>query len=172
MLGTAVLVIGCDRSTQPATRLSPQAVTPAPARGPASFVTISDSTPSVDAVVVIAGNVVSPGGVGAFRARLSYDTTALAFVDEVSIGGMLRVVNPRPNQIVVAGASATPAADPRLFALRFRVRRVDAFASVSFDVDELTDGAFVNRTRTLTPGQRGVVRFDRSLVTLGRGGAK
>jgi hypothetical protein len=170
--GTAVLLAGCDRATQPGARLSPQAVTSVPARGPASFVTVSDSNPSIDAIVVVAGNVVSPGGVGAFRARLSYDPTALEFVDEVSNGGMMRAVNPRLNEIVVAGASATPTADTRLFALRFRVRRANAFTAVSLDVDELTDGAFVNRTRSLAPGQRGAVQFDRLLVTLGRGGAK
>ena len=158
------LLVGCERTTQPAARRSPQAPAAAPPKGPASFVTISDSNPTIGATITIVGNVVSPGGVGAFRARLSYDTAALVFVDESPVAGMMRAVNARPGQIVIAGATAAPAADPRLFALRFRVLRGDAFAGVSLGVDELTDGAFVDHARTLTPAPRGAVRLDRSIV--------
>jgi hypothetical protein len=162
-LAATAILVGCERTTQPAARRSPQPLAAAPAKGPASFVTVSDSNPPIGATILVVGNVVSPGGVGAFRARLSYDTAALAFVDESPVPGMIRAVNPHPGQIVIAGATATPGADPRLFTLRFRVLRGDSFAAVSLDVDELTDGAFVNRARTLTPAQRGAVRLDRTL---------
>lgn len=144
-----VAVAGCqDRAPVAA----PPVVQPpaAPEQRVASL-RVSDLWPSVGDTVVVTG-IVAVGdsmSVASFRVRLRYNARLLRYVDEVDLPGMLRVVNPRSSEVVVAGASGTASPDGRLFSLRFRVDEAGALESLSLAVDELNNSEFISQLSML-----------------------
>ena len=138
----------------PATQEAPKAL---------AYLSVSDSNGSVGSTVVAAGNVslsAAGVGVGSFAVRVRFDPSALAFVEDVPGTGMMRAINAKAGEIVIAGASGAPVADPRLFAIRFRVLRNGGVASLSLLVNEMNNGQFESQLPSLRVG---AVRLDRAL---------
>jgi hypothetical protein len=78
---------------------------------------------------------------------------------------MLRVVNPQPGEVIVAGASGGDALDGRLFTLRFVVVDPDGVESLTIRVDELNDRSFASQLTALRRAPRAVL--DRGLAKAG-----
>jgi hypothetical protein len=76
--------------------------------------------------------------VGSFTARIAYDSTRLRYVGEVTRDdGALRVINPQPGTLRVAGIAPAGFSDGHLSAVRFSVVRADGLASLRLTVDEM-----------------------------------
>lgn len=118
--------------------------------------TVSDITPLAGSTIVVAGNIGPDDSlsIASFRARLEYDGRALVYLGEAELPGMMRVVNPRTNEIIVVGATAQPATDGRLFAIRFRVDDPRGLETLLLSVDELNDARFASQLASLTPSSR------------------
>jgi hypothetical protein len=165
-----LMLAGCDnRVSTPATgpRL-PLTAPAARATSPTSYVSVSDSTPAADSMIVVAGNAVvvdTAQGITSFRASLQYDAAALEYVEEVPIPGMMRALNPQPGRVIIGGASSAATADPRLFALRFRVRGARRIGPLSLVVDELNDATYTSQLKSLVP--LAALHVDRSLALPG-----
>lgn len=158
-----LLAMACERRD----RLAPDSTSAAPpATEPerTAYLSVSDLSPDSGATIIVAGNVAVGESIslGSFRVRLAYDTASLAYLDEVAVPGMLRVVNPRPGEVIVVGASSDASTDGRLFTLRFRVADPRGLAALSLAVDELNDGAFTSQVRTVRRSSR--LLLDRDLV--------
>lgn len=154
---------GCERQDRLANPDSAVTTTPAPEERTA-FLSVSDLSPDNGGTVIVAGSVAigDSTSLGSFRVRLAYDTATLAYVDEVPLPGMMRVVNPTPGEIIVVGATSGTSADGRLFALRFHVRDANGLASLALHVDEMNDGSFTNQAPTVRRASRLVL--DRALA--------
>ena len=73
----------------------------------------------------------------------------------------LRVFNPRPGHIQIAGAAADGFRDGRLFAVTIKVNEPRALATLELALDELNDTDFSNRLPA-NPRERTVhLRFTR-----------
>jgi hypothetical protein len=118
--------------------------------------TVSDINPLAGSTIVIAGNIGRDDSlsIASFRARLGYDGKALVYLGEAELPGMMRVVNPQANEIIVVGATAQPATDGRLFAIRFRVVDPRGLETLLLSVDELNDARFASQLASLTPSSR------------------
>ena len=128
-----------------------------------AYLSISDLSPKPGSTVLVAGSL-SIGGdltVGSYRVRLGYDSARLHFVEEVPSPGTMRVVNPRPGDVIVAGAAGGGAADGRLFTLRLRVDDPSAINSLVLRIDELTDTDFTDQKQTVTRASKLIL--DRTL---------
>src|SRR6185295_10807085 len=101
---------------------------------------------------------------GSFRVRLGYDSTKLRFLEDVTSGEMLRVVNPRVGDVIIVGASSNGSTDGRLFAFRFRVEDPTGINSLVLRIDELNDREFKNQKETVTAASALIA--DRSLAKL------
>ena len=76
--------------------------------------------------------------VGSYTGRLAYDTTALHFVDETSLGdGALRASNAARGLVRVAGAAPGGITPARLTVLRFEVIDAKGLDGLRFGLDEL-----------------------------------
>jgi hypothetical protein len=161
-LATLAMLVAC-RDVAPVAP-KPTAAAPSAVAQRVAYLSVSDLTPEPGAIVVVGARV----GVGdslslaSFRVRLSYDRDALHFVDEVPLPGMMRVVNPQPDQIIVVGASGEESSDGRLFAVRFRVDDAAGLETLALLVDELNDRSFVSRVGVLKQSPRLVL--DRKLA--------
>jgi predicted small lipoprotein YifL len=153
VIASVALVAGCDRReplARPDTAVAPVPVEHAPRT---AYLSVSDVAPESGATIVVAANI-SLGdslSIGSFRVRLLYDSGSLAYVDEVPAPGMLRVVNARPNEIIIAGASSSGAAiDDRLFTLRFRVNDAAGVQTLMLRIDELNDANYATQAQSVT----------------------
>jgi hypothetical protein len=154
----AILVLGtaCDRRDRLAAPDSSSA-RPAPAAPARSaYLSVSTLSPEAGASVVVAATVKVDGdlSLGSYRVRLGYDPTMLHFLEEVPSQGMMRVVNPQSDQVIVVGASSSSSSDGRLFTLRFRVDDPAGLNSLVLRIDELNDGAFLDQKQTVTRASR------------------
>jgi hypothetical protein len=146
----------CDNRASTAAT-GPRLTPPAPearAKAPTSYVSVSDSNPAPDSTIVVAGNaavVDTAHGITSFRASLVYDAAALEYIEEVPIPGMMRALNPQPGRVIVGGASSSATSDPRLFALRFRVRGARRIGTFNLVVDELNDATYASQVKSLVP---------------------
>ena len=106
-----------------------------------AYLRVSDLAPATGDTIIVGVNVQVGDSVNfsSFRARLSYDAASLIYLEEVVVPGMMRVVNPTPGEVIVAGASSTPSVDGVLFAARFRVVSPAGVRSLATTVDELND---------------------------------
>jgi hypothetical protein len=154
VLGLAL--VACDnRGSTPST--GPRITPPSPearAKVPTSYVSVSDSNPAPDSTIVVAGNaavVDTAHGITSFRASLQYDAAALEYIEEVPLPGMMRALNAQPGRVIVGGASSSPTSDPRLFALRFRVRGALRIGMLNLVVDELNDATYASQVKSLVP---------------------
>lgn len=156
-------VTGCERQDRLSNPDSTVAAPSAPEEGTA-FLSVSDLSPKDGGSVTVAGSIAlgDSTSLGSFRVRLAYDTTLLAYLEEVPLPGMMRVVNPTPGEIIVVGATSGTSSDGRLFALRFRVRDAGGLASLALHVDEMNDGSFTNQAPTVRRASRLVL--DRALA--------
>lgn len=163
-LVAGVMLAGCDKRDRLAAPDTAATVSPTDQPQRIAYISVSDLRPTAGDVVVVAGTlgVGETISLGSFRVRLSYDTTRLTYVGEVALPGMLRVVNPRRGDVIVAGASSGSSSDGRLFALRFRVDDPAGLESLLLRIDELNDGHFANQMQTVTRSSRLVL--DRGLV--------
>jgi hypothetical protein len=157
LLVTVVAIAGCrdrDRVWPVDTVPSVTPLPPAPVRS--AYLSVSDLQPEPGGTVVVGGTVSVGTGfsLGSFRVRLAYDSTRLSYIDELTSPGMLRVVNPQPGEIVVAGASSSASEDGRLFTLRFRVDDRVGLNSLLLHVDEMNDGSFTSLVTTVTRSSR------------------
>ncbi|HEX3867579.1 MAG TPA: hypothetical protein VHV78_12540, partial [Gemmatimonadaceae bacterium] len=164
---------GCQTLSEPGLTRPVVAPVSSTLGSPVSFITASDSNARIGSTIVIAANVAPAsdgGGIAAFRARLGYDASALEYVAEVPVSGMMRALNSQPNEVIVAGATATPTTNPQLFALQFRVRASNALSGLTLVIDELSDAGYSSQLKFLTPLP--LVRVDRSLSQSQVGSAK
>jgi hypothetical protein len=162
-LGLLVVTTGCDRRNRFAPPDSAVA-SPPPAPARAVFLSVSSLAPDSGGTIVVAAtmSVDNSLSLGSFRARLVFDSSRIAFLEEVTTPGMMRVVNPQSGEIVVVGASAGPATDGRLFTLRFRVVDPAGVGSLALRIDELNDAGFTDQLSTVTNSARLVL--DTTLV--------
>ena len=160
---------GCDRQDRLSNPDSTVAAPSAPAEGTA-FLSVSDLSPDDGGTVTVAGSIAlgDSTSLGSFRVRLAYDTGMLAYLDEVPVPGMMRVVNPTPGEIIVVGATSGTSSDGRLFALRFRVRDAGGLASLALHVDEMNDGSFTTQAPTVRRASRLVLDRTLAPVTMQR----
>ena len=141
----------------------------APSTAPASmqriaYLSVSDLTPAVGSTITVTGNIGAGDSlaIASFKVRLAYNAKALHYLGDIELPGMMRVVNPQPAEIVVAGASGEGSADGRLFAMNFRVDDAAGLTSLALAVDELNDTNFNSRLPSLKQDSR--LQLDRKLV--------
>lgn len=151
-LALLLALTACDRRERFAAPDTTAAPPPPAALERIAYLSISDLSPRVGSMVVVAGNVRIDDSlsVASFRVRLGYDDTALSFLDEIAVPGGMRVVNPQAREIIVAGASAEGSRDGTLFLLRFRVNDPAGLGSLVLAVDELNDARYASHTSALT----------------------
>ncbi|HET9425505.1 MAG TPA: hypothetical protein VFO55_09050 [Gemmatimonadaceae bacterium] len=164
MLAVSVAVSGCERREPFAEPDSTSAPPPLVQPERTAYLSVSDLAPDSGGTIVVAGTigVGESMTLGSFRVRLSYDSASLVYLEEIPAPGMMRVVNPRSGEVIVAGASSGTSADGRLFALRFRVVDPRGLESLSLAIDELNDGNFTSQVQTVTRSSR--IVLDRGLV--------
>lgn len=161
-----IAAVGCDprdRFAAPDSTSAPE--TPViPERG--AYLSVSDMSPEAGADIIVTGTlkVNDKLTLGSFRVRLGFDSTKLHFLEEIPSPDMMRVVNPRPGDVIVVGASSTPSADGKLFAFRLRVDDPAGINSLVLRIDELNDTAFRDQRATVT--QAAALVHDRSLASL------
>lgn len=146
MLVVAVAVTGCDDDRHPTM------LPTAPEQGSVAFVAVSDLDAPAGATVTVSAIVRQGSGiarVGAFTARLQYDTTGLEFVEELSLADGMRAVTARGGSVRAAGANAQGFDDGRLFAATFRVVRPAALRTLTLEIPELTGVDFTDGRPTL-----------------------
>ena len=130
-------------------------------RNPAGEITAKEIAPELRVVdsstsgsVVVAVSLRATwdiGKVASFTARVTYDSSAMEYVEEVpTADGTLRIVNAERGVIRVAAASAQGMDPSRLALLRFTVRRRDGVDGARLVVEELHDG----RSEDLLPRVR------------------
>jgi hypothetical protein len=157
LLTLLALAAGCDRRDRLAAPDS-TAAKPAPPAAPerAAYLSVSELAPAAGSNVIVAGTVTvgSDLSVGSFRVRVAYDTAMLRFVEEIVEPGMMRVVNPRPGEVIVVGASSGSSTDGRLFTLRFRVSDPAGLNSLVLHVDELNDASFQDQRQSVIRASR------------------
>jgi hypothetical protein len=164
--GVVLIAAACDhrdRFAAPDTSSIPATPT-IPERS--AYLSISDPSPRAGAVVVVAGTlrVSDKLSLGSFRVRLAFDSTRLHFVEDVTAADIFRVVNPRPGDVIVVGATPNASTDGRLFALRLRVDDPAGVSSLLLRIDELNDAEYKNQKETVTRASTLIV--DRSLEKL------
>jgi hypothetical protein len=161
-----VVAAACDRRDRLAAPDTSGIPTSPVAPDGSAYLTVSDLTPPVGASIVVAGTlrVGDSLSLGSYRVRLGFDSTRLHFLEDVTNPDMLRVVNPRADEVVIVGASTKASADGRLFALRFRVDDPAGVNSLVLRIDELNDGEFRNRKDLVMSAS--TLFVDRSLARL------
>jgi hypothetical protein len=165
-LALAVALLGCDRRDRfagPDSSSVPQ--TPSvPERS--AYLSVSELSPSPGAAIVVTGTlkVDDSLSLGSFRVRLGFDSTKLRFIEEIPGSDMLRVVNPRPGDVIVVGASSGQSTTGKLFAFRLQVVDPAGINSLVLRIDELNDMAF--RDQRPTVRHSAVLVHDRSLARL------
>jgi hypothetical protein len=154
-LGLLAATASCERRNRLAAPDSTVA-SPPPAPDPAVFLSVSDIAPDSGGTIVVAASMGVDGSLslGSFRVRLVFDSSRLSFLDEVTTPGMLRVVNPRPGDIIVVGAGSGTATQGRLFTLRLRVIDPAGMSSLALRIDELNDAAFADQRPSVTNSSR------------------
>ena len=101
---------------------------------------VSDSAPAVGATVEVFAQIKSatPEVIGSFTARLRFDSTSLAYREEIALSdGVLRATNATAGLLRFAGAAPHGVANGRLAGYRFTVLRPKAIESMQLVVDEL-----------------------------------
>lgn len=158
----AIALMGCQDRERPAALTAPS-TTPA-AMPRVAYLSVSDLTPAVGSTIIVTGNIGAgdSDAIASFKVRLAFDAKALHYLGDVELPGMMRVVNPQPAEIVVAGASGEGSADGRLFAMNFRVDDAAGLKSLVLAVDELNDTKFNSRLPSLKQDSR--LQLDRKLV--------
>jgi hypothetical protein len=88
--------------------------------------------------------------VASFTARIAYDSTRLRYVSEVTReDGAMRVLNPQPGVLRLAGIAPAGFTDGHLSAVRFSVVRADGLESLRLTVDEMHTTNHVDARRSL-----------------------
>ena len=143
LLPVAVLALACVEHPRPL------AAPGAPQRSDTIlYVTVSDPNPPAGSTITVTAMVAPRAGlkaVGSFKARLTYDSTGLTFLQEGKLPTGMRVLNPRLGRIIAAGAAAEGFQDRRLFAVTFKVQRPAALGSIELSVEELNGTDFANQ---------------------------
>ena len=133
VVAAGVLAAACGEPTQ-----SGQVVINPPPNAITAHLVVSDST-AKSAVITLSLSVPTiVGRIGSVTARITYDTAALVFVGEQSLGdGVLRAFNPSAGVLRVAAASTQGINADNLLAWRFTVRDPSALARMVVRLDEL-----------------------------------
>lgn len=142
-----VMLAAASCSDQPST--APVHTTPV---GPATItLTVSDTTAFVGATVEVGVDVRQPettqgSAMAAFRARLTFDPTALQYVDELPGDAGVHAVRVIGDTVRIAGAApGSGFVDGRLVTLRFRVLGVQGLRGLGLLLDELRDLSYRDR---------------------------
>jgi hypothetical protein len=117
----------------------------------------ADASAGVGAVVRVALMLrgTSARDVASFTARVAYDSTRLRFVDEVTLeDGAMRVMNPQPGLLRLAGIATAGFSDGQLSVVRFSVLRPGGLTSLRLTVDELHTTNHADARRTLRPSNQ------------------
>jgi hypothetical protein len=117
----------------------------------------ADVSARVGAVVPVALTVRggSASEVASFTARIAYDSTRLRYEGEVTMqDGAMRVINPQPGLLRVAGIAPSGFSDGQLSAVRFSVLRADGLSSLRLTVDEMHTAAHADVRRSLHASDR------------------
>jgi hypothetical protein len=117
----------------------------------------ASASPEVGDIVRVALTVrgASSRDVASFTARITYDSTRLRYVDEVAVeDGAMRVINPQPGALRVAGIATGGFSDGQLSVIRFSVVRPNGLASLQLTVDEMHTTNHVDARRSLHSSDR------------------
>ena len=128
-------------------------VTPAPVQ-PALELLFADASAAPGGEVRVIVHLRDAGAVrvSSYTARVSYDTTSLAFIGEGTLDdGAMRASNAVKGQVRLAGALEDGFAGGNLTTLRFLVRGGDPRAALRVSVDELHSIAHANLLPSLLP---------------------
>jgi len=143
-LAGAALAVAC---TEP--RRTDQAKT-APSPQPEARLELSDSLAAPGVEVDVTVRVVG-ARLASMTARLSYDSTAMRFVGEQSLGdGATRVANPQPGLVRFAAIAPAGFAEGRVYTLRFTVMRSSGLRSFQLSTDEAHGVSQANLVPVLT----------------------
>lgn len=129
-------VIGLASCTEP--RISPRAAMPTPILE--ASLELSDSLPRAGSQVIVSVRLRGENAarVASFTGRVSYDTTGLRYVDELSLAdGATRVSNPTPGAVRLAALQATGFASGTIARYRFEVVDPRAVQGMRLQIDEL-----------------------------------
>jgi len=112
--------------------------------------------------------------IGAYRLRVTFDATQLAYVDHADSIGMTSVKATGDTVLVSGIAAGTGFADGKLVTLQFRVLGSGGIRSTAMHVDELTDVAFIDRRAAfgLVTGTMGVAAQRNARAALVSGGVR
>jgi hypothetical protein len=93
--------------------------------------------------------------IASFTARLSYDSTALRYIDEVAIAdSATRVINPTTGALRLAGIAPSGFADGRLSELRFVELRTGGVSTLRLTMDEMHTTTRSDALSSLATGTR------------------
>jgi hypothetical protein len=167
-LALVLSLAGCDRRDEFAAPDSSSAPHPPAVTQGSAYLSVSELSPARGATIVVIGTVKISDtlSLGSFRVRLGFDSTKLQFIEEIPDADMMRVVNPKADEVIVVGASSQPSSAGRLFAFRMRVDDPAGINSLMLFVDELNDAAF--RDQRLSVRRAALLVHDRSLARLVR----
>ena len=146
---TVALLVVVAACTEPAMRDA----APAPVQ-PALELLFSHASATPGSTLSVTVHLRDAGAVhiASYTARVSYDTTSLAFVGEgASDDGAMRASNAVKGQVRLAGALEHGFADGVLTTLRFLVRGGDPDAALRVSVDELHSVAHASLLPGLVP---------------------
>ena len=162
----ATALTGCQDREPIAAPIFAATAPPAPAMQRVAFLSVSSLTPDAGSMVVVEGNIGDgeSSSIASFVVRLAYDATALHFVREVQLPGMMRVVNPQGKEIIVAAASGSGSSDSRLFAVEFLVDDPVGLASLVMTLNEVNDREFNSQLALITSSP--ILVFDKRLAAL------
>jgi hypothetical protein len=113
---------------------------------------LSDSAPAAGRTVDVFAQITAttPELVGSYTARIRYDTTALRYEQEITIGDdALRATNATSGLLRFAGAAPKGLSGGRLVGYRFLVLRPNATQSLQLVIDEMHTVARANAASLL-----------------------
>lgn len=143
LLGIGTLAIaGCGADESAASVSAPSA----PETGATAFISLSNLAPAAGQVVTVSVSAVHAVGnqsIGSFMFKLSYDTTALQFVEAVRDTAGMVMANVAGGKLHIAGASGGGFKGNQLAQVRMRVRHPAALSSLTLEVTELTAVDFI-----------------------------
>lgn len=142
--GLVIIALGCRDDPRRVLTEAPAT----PEAGSVLYLTTSDQAPPPGSTITVTANVAptpDSKAIGSFAAHLRYDTAGITFIAESRLPSGMRVLNPQPGHIRVAGAAVEGFADGRLFAVTFRIRNPGALSSMELTLDEMTGTDFGNR---------------------------
>jgi hypothetical protein len=128
-----------------------------PEKGQVAFLQVSSKTPNPGERIEVSINALRAANeskIGSYTFRVSFDTTALRFVEAGKETDGMVMANRVSNAILVAGASGSGFTASHLATLRFDVVDPRAIETLSLAVVDLTATDFASQARTTVVDSR------------------